>query len=338
MRIVRFDVHPVELGEARQGHLLRLTDERGNIGVGEASPLPGYSPDDASECPRILSAFASRLDHAPDHVGEIDAWLTKTATIPTNAPASRFAVETAILDLVSQRANMPLSVVLGGRDDARVAMNGVVGASGDVDRWVEEARDLVERNIRVVKVKIGRSSDFRRELHELAVVRALLPPDVELRLDANGSLADDVRGKMTRLSPLRASFVEEPVRGDALLAIDEPKLRWAADESLVDVTFAPRALESAACAAIVLKPAILGGILRSHALAQKARGRGIGVVVTHIFDGDVAHAATCALALSLESPLACGLDRHAGMRSVSPHLAIPGFVTATQRIGVGAAA
>ena len=338
MRIVRFDVQAIALGDARQGHLLRLTDDRGNVGVGEASPLPGYSPDDASECPRILSTVASCLDHAPDHVGEIDAWLGRTVPIPTNAPASRFAVETAVLDLVSQRANMPLSVLLGGKDDACVPINGVVGARGDVDRWVEEARELVERGIRTIKVKIGRSDDFRRELHELAVVRALLPADVELRLDANGSLESDVRAKMTRLSPLRASFVEEPTSGDALLSIHDPKLPWAADESLVDDAFAMCALESAGCAAIVLKPAILGGILRSRVLAEKARARKVGVVVTHVFDGDVAHAAACALALALDSPLACGLDRHAGMRSASPHLAIPGFVTATERIGVGAAA
>lgn len=338
MHIVRFDVRSIDLTPARRGHLLFLTDECGNVGVGEASPLAGYSPDDAVECPRTLSSVASAMDHAPEHVAEVDAWLDRLRQIPDRARASRFAVETAVLDLISRRANVPLSVLLGARGDACVAVNGVVGGSGDVDAWVDEARGLVARGISAIKVKIGRSGDFRRELHELAVVRALLPHDIELRLDANGSLGANAHAKMTDLSPLRASFIEEPVHGDDLLALEKNRLPWAADESLVDSAFVARALEADGCRAIVLKPAILGGILRSRDLAERARARGKSVVVTHLFDGDVAHAASCALALSLASPLACGLDRHDAMKLPSPHLTVPGFVTATARVGVGAAA
>ena len=123
MRIVRSDLRSTALGSNRRAHLLRLVDERGNVGVGEASPLPGYSPDDPSECPRILSAVAAAIDHAPDHVNEIEAWIESLFAIAPNAPASRFAVETAVLDLVSQRANMPLSVLLGGKHDACVRVN-----------------------------------------------------------------------------------------------------------------------------------------------------------------------------------------------------------------------
>jgi len=61
----------------------------------------------------------------------------------------------------------------------------------------------------------------------------------------------------------------------------------------------------------VLKPMVLGGILRSRKFARIAAERGIRSTVTHLFDGATAFAAYAELAVSLQPPpLACGLFPH----------------------------
>jgi L-alanine-DL-glutamate epimerase-like enolase superfamily enzyme len=79
-------------------------------------------------------------------------------------------------------------------------------------------------------------------------------------------------------------------------------------------------------AALVLKPAQLG-LARCLRLADAAAGRGVGVIVTHSLDGDLGHAAACALALALpQPPWPCGLAPHPGLRhppSATPWLPLP---------------
>ena len=61
----------------------------------------------------------------------------------------------------------------------------------------------------------------------------------------------------------------------------------------------PRLLETdprAAADVIVLKPAALGGLVRSLELAQQAHDSGVGAYVTTLMDGPIARAAAAHLA------------------------------------------
>jgi L-alanine-DL-glutamate epimerase-like enolase superfamily enzyme len=68
----------------------------------------------------------------------------------------------------------------------------------------------------------------------------------------------------------------------------------------------------------VLKPAHLG-LSRCLVLAETAATRGLGLIVTHSFDGDIGHAAACALAAALPAkPWPCGLAPHPGLSQPAP--------------------
>jgi L-alanine-DL-glutamate epimerase-like enolase superfamily enzyme len=329
MKIASVTVEPMPKSLGLRGHLVKLTDERGTVGVGEASPLPNYSPDDLASAPHLLNDIGSRLGEVDDDVDTIDSRLNVFASALDVAPASRFALETALLTILAQRKSTSVARLLGGKEHARVPLNGVIGANGNVASWVSDASALIERGIRVIKVKLGRSKDdVDREHAALIELRKKLPPDVELRLDANGSFRDRARERLADLADVNPSYVEEPTHGEALLALGKCDVPWAADESLVDRSLVDRLLESSACSVVILKPALLGGSLYARKIAISARAKNIGVVVTHLFDGNVAHAAACELALSLHAPLACGLDAHAGLVSSSPYFKTPGFITA----------
>ena len=117
--------------------------------------------------------------------------------------------------------------------------------------------------------------------------------------------------------------------GRQLLNLPTLPFPWAADESLEDPQRAAALLalpSSRGPAAGVLKPAMLG-LVRAMSLAQAAASRGLGVIVTHSLDGDLGHAAACALAQAMPSaPWPCGLAAHPGLvrrRDPGLGLAVP---------------
>jgi o-succinylbenzoate synthase len=319
------------------------TPREGRVGYGEASPLPGHSPDDLEACERALTGVHQRLHPL---VGERPFEAVVRALEPLGlraVPAARFALETALLDLWSKHREQSIAVSLGGaRPYSTVPVNGLLVASGDAADLERRACALLEQGIRVLKIKLCARDDaaFTRELEALSSLRRALPPSIELRLDANGLYRlDEAPRRLRALAPLRPAFVEQPVPARDLEHLGPCDAPWAADESLADPATAARLLDSGVCSAFILKPAVLG-LLGAYSLAIRAEERGLGVVITHLFDGPIAHAAACELALALPAPpLACGLDRPGDLGlppSIPiPHLATPGLVTASGRAGLG---
>ncbi len=324
----------------RRGALFTLSDHLGNKGFGEASPLPGHSPESLEES---LSA----LDGAHRWLAEnsLDAPFEALSSPRVRAmPGSaRFALETALLDLVAKRRGISLHALLSGReDDARAPVNAYVGAALD-DALLDDARAALARGITTLKVKIAGSDGlFDRERSALVALREQLPGDWTLRLDANAAWTLPVaRARLEALSVVSPAFVEQPVAVGILRALGRCAVAWAIDESLSDpddTSFALKEGPRAGCVAVVIKPA-MHGLVGAYELAQRASESGLGVVITHLFDGPVALAAACELALALRDPLACGLDLHPGLAAWEP-VEIPqrreaAFVTASRAPGLG---
>lgn len=307
----------------RRGLLWAVRDGRGRLGVGEASPLPGYSPDTLEECWRELAALA----RAPDGAEAAEVALEAVAGMAAGvaAPAARFAVETALLDLLGQHAGVPVAGLLArlarwpaAEPQERVAVNALISmpvAAADVDATLAAVARARARGVRCFKIKIG--AHFARELDVLRAVRARHGADVTLRLDANQAwTAREAAEHLAWLRDIAPEYVEEPCRdaGDlAAMAPAGPAVPVALDESLA--TAAPRLVDELLARgrvrALVLKPMLLGGALRCLELAARARAHGALAVASHLLDGPVALAACAHLALVLGHT--CGLDRHPGL-------------------------
>lgn len=341
-RVAAPTLHVRGTARAREAVRIRLRDDDGTVGQGEALPLPGYSIDDAASAERALGLIAARVaEHGlevPEVAGcghraarRLAAALEPYAALLATAPSARFALECALVDLLARREGVsaahwlaegralqevPVSVLLA--DDERGAIAG--------------ASEAAARGHAVLKLKIARSDRTPKEEDELlAAVRAAAdaacagkcrPP--RLRLDANGALAPEaVLGRLAALAHLGVELVEEPVAGAALLALPALPLPWAADESLADPALVEALLAlpgGRRPAAFVLKPALLG-LVRCLWLADAGAARGIGLIVTHSLDGDLGLAAACALAAALPvPPWPCGLAPHPGLRYPPPQL------------------
>lgn len=312
----------------RRGMVLQVRTPEGLLGQGEASPLPGYSPDDYGYAMTSLRGVDWESLPEADPSEGTDALLEQVASIvgSTTAPSARFAIETALLDLLGQRAERPISALLSDRNDAnaRVPLSALVGDADDPG-IAKSARVAVGRGVAGIKLKVSGASTEDR-LVRLRSVRAAIG-DAGLRLDANGSLpADDPAAELMKFRGLGLEFIEEPFTSSAMRSLTEPPVPIALDESLQDprnwAVFEPR-LKRLGCVALVLKPMALGGFSACMRLARVAARRGLHVVVSHLFDGPVALTASAHLALAIGSRrYGSGLDVHGGL-GAWPAMALP---------------
>jgi L-Ala-D/L-Glu epimerase len=303
----------------RTSILVELADELGNRGLGEASPLPGYSPDDLETNRAALGALDIRaLELDPDlPIRQLLAAVG--GLVGSHARAARFALETAFIDLLGNRLKKPAWELLAARTPPSVPLASLLDAPEPEARNAQADR-AYDRGIRTFKVKLDRSPG---EVEWLGELRRRMGAHVMLRLDANQVFeAAEAARILPILAEISPEFLEEPVADFELaatraelwhsspipLALDE-SLQRPSSEKALRARDVPRSVR-----VLVLKPTALGGWARCLTLAELGRELGLGVVVSHTFEGPVAWAALASLALCIQSPgFAAGLDRHAGL-------------------------
>ena len=302
---------------ARSSLRLILEADEGLIGLGEAAPLPGRSPETLPEAHRALADI--RWPEAPlTEVAEIRDFVE--GAIEASLPSARFAAEAALLGLLGASRGVPIHALLGAGEPSAVPIAHALFAEDD-EAVFAGLREADAFGSRAIKLKVGRASREDDERRWLRAVRAELG-DVELRLDANQSIAVDALPRfLARLASFEPAFIEEPAPFEALLEVESP-FPYALDESLAGPGAAERlerAIDSGRFGAIVLKPSLIGGLLPSLALAERGRAAGLEVVISHLLEGPIARAAAAHLAVSF-GPTAAGLGDHPALDLLSDGL------------------
>jgi o-succinylbenzoate synthase len=302
----------------REGLVACVEDEEGFVGQGEASPLPGYSPDTLDDARVDLAAWGLGLPSCRSPGGgPLDDVRSLLEESGMASPSARCALETALIDLHARREGVPLHVLLGARSPRPVALNALLPAGANREETLSAARAAWQRGVRCLKVKVGAPGAFERECSLVQDLRETLGPGAELRADANGAWSrDESAERLARLAAAGADLVEQPVPPGALVDLVDPALPVAADESLA----LPEALDAliarGVVEAYVLKPMILGGLLPCLDAARRVGAAGGRVIVTHLFSAPVGHAAAAELALACAPPpAACGLDASPVLRA-----------------------
>ena len=297
--------------------VLRLTRDDGTSGVGEASPLPGYSPDSMAEVSDELQRLVDVPVDANPLASPLDLLVDAFAAHPLSHPAACFALETALLDWLGHTRNEPLHHVLGGAAQRQPIPIADLVLEVDPASWPACADTLVADGATHLKLKAG--ADLGAEIRALQTIRRA-HPTLPLRLDANRRIPlDALRRHAESLEALELELFEEPVAPtDWLAALDLP-LPFALDESLRDEELSRRLLGSGAIRAVVIKPMVLGGLRASFEAAEQAATHGAQYLVSHTFDGPIARAATAELALTLQTELAAGLGSHPALGLWPPH-------------------
>lgn len=286
--------------ESRDGFLARY-EHRGTTGLGEATPLPGWTES--------LSACRSTLQRALDTANEEGHASALLDLEVADSPAARHGFTTALLDADARAENAPLYQWLDdGRECYSLPVNATVG-DAELAEAVEQATAVVERGFDCLKLKVGVQS-VSADVERVRAVREEVGDDVAIRVDANASWSRaQAATAFEQFEPLGVSYVEQPLAADDLDGHAElagGPVGVAVDESLVDHRVAD-VLERDAADVLIVKPMVLGGPGDAHTIAMRARDAGVEPVVTTTVDGVVARTAAVHVAAAIPDVEPCGL-------------------------------
>jgi L-Ala-D/L-Glu epimerase len=257
--------------------LLRIEDDDGAVGYGEAAPLPGYD------------------DITIDEV--IDALLTGDP----GPPQARTAEEMARLDLEARREGRPL-----GEPGAEAIPVNRTLAAGPPEEVAERAAQGVRDGYACFKVKVGLPDDAER----VAAVRESIGPWPALRIDANGAWSPgEAVAAIERLAPYDIQLVEQPCATLEEMAqvrreVDVP---IAADESVSSPEDVRAAAAAGACDGVNVKLAPTGGFSAARETLREAGAHGLDAFLSSTLDGPWGISAALQLAAAERIRLACGL-------------------------------
>ena len=307
-------------GEIHRREGFVVTVERGGgsgvVGLGEATPLPGWT-ESREACATALAGAEIRRGAAS--VAEaLDA---------ASTPAARHGVALAVADAAARDAGERLADRLAedaGVDTApaeSVPVNATVG-DGTPDETAAEAGRAIDAGFDCLKLKVG-ARDLDADVERVRAVRDAVGDGVALRADANGAWdRETARRALDALTPFGLAYVEQPLPADDLDGLaalrggdraegtdggdGDERVPIAADES-VAARGIGAVLDAGAADAVVCKPMALGGPDRALAAALLARSAAVDPVVTTTIDAVVARTAAVHVAAAVPDVSPCGL-------------------------------
>src|SRR5262249_5102711 len=173
---------------AGQYVLVRLTDDAGRTGLGEASVTAVWSGEtQAGTLAMIREVLAPLVVGADPFDVEWIARRMERAAFGNSF--ARAAVERALLDLQGKILGVPIYKLLGGRNTNAdgIRLKFVVGAV-EAEVAAQRARRMVDAGWTAIKVKVGRHEHPRIDIERLRAVREAIGPGVFLSVDANGGV------------------------------------------------------------------------------------------------------------------------------------------------------
>jgi o-succinylbenzoate synthase len=296
--------------EERPGWHVRIETNESTVGMGDIAPWPGFSRPATAIEPTLERIALQLQDAILPNMANLDAWTKKVSLDPVVC----HGVELAVLDIIGQKQDLPISALFASEVLAEVSCHALVSNQA-------EAKRAFEAGAEVLKVKIG--NDHQTDLRRLAAIRAAVPT-AKLRLDVNGAWkTEEAHAYVNECLSVEPSIIEQPVAAhefDALSMIaDKVACDVSADESMV--LNAERTLQIHPLSEVVLKPMFLGGLCRTANLVKKAQVLGFSVCITHALESNVGRLGALHLAAAVGGQATHGLG---GMsEAVGGRLAVP---------------
>ena len=276
-------------------------DHEAACGLGEASPLPGWSPEDHNDVLKELVKLPRQLPRFQPHAPEsLNQWLDE---LEITSSSLRFAVAAALVDYEAQTRDKSFGDMLGERRATSIPIAMLCTDS-------TTAASAYQQGVRVFKVKAGLNADTETKLLSELVS---LGTDVSVRVDVNQGWSYEqacLIWQRWKFAWKVLEFIEEPLASSEqgrlrdLLALGMP---LAFDESIRNQTDLEHLMSLGLRGVIVLKPSLIGTPHEVLTLARQAVEAGFGVMVSNLIETSVTRLYCAHLASLLEPTLAAGL-------------------------------
>ncbi len=279
--------------DTREISIVRVESSDGAFGYGESAPLPDWGTETAAESRQELDALSKAAKTTGGALLEA-----------VDGPAARFAIETALLDLVARQRSIPLRRLLNPEESREVVpVNATLGLlpPPEIRR---RAAELVREGYRCIKLKVGDPNPSA----DIARIRAARASGATIRIDANGAwTADEAIEFLTRVgADIELEYCEQPVPAEPsdLLGRVASSVRVpiAADESCHPWPRPLDVIELRCADVLILKPMVMGGLLRCLEIFESATRHEMSVVFTSSIDSAIGRAAVANMVAALPEP------------------------------------
>jgi L-Ala-D/L-Glu epimerase len=279
----------------REMVLLRIRDEDGLEGLGEAVPLSLRGGVTIATVVRELKALGEELvetDGVPTSIADAlagESEVEGAATVAALSLPARCAITTAWLDLSERRTGTAAVTHAPVRCNATLVTGPPAEVAAEALRWAKAG-------FGTFKLKVGAGDD----VNQVEAVRAALGPEAKIRLDANASWSlEEATEILAAVEPLGIELVEQPVAtiAEAAALAWRTRIPLAGDESIVTLADAEESVREGAFPITGIKLSKVGGLEAGREIAGRMRA-----YVASALDGPVGIAVSRRLAEWIDSP------------------------------------
>jgi L-alanine-DL-glutamate epimerase-like enolase superfamily enzyme len=273
----------------RRNVWVRVTDEEGREGWGEAAPSPYYG-ETADTVQAVLPHYAAVLARAQD-VSALEGIETAMRSAVNRNAAARAAVSAAVHDLFGKRMGAPLWRIWGLSPATAPRSCFTIGID---EPAVMRERVAEAASYGVLKIKVG----TERDEEVLRLVREAAP-SARIRVDANtGWTVKQALSRLPMLAEVGVELIEQPLQAEDLeglrLLRERSTMPIVADESCRTVQDIPRL---AGCVdGINIKLAKCGSLREAVRMVHIARAHNLLVMLGCMVESTLAIAAALQLA------------------------------------------
>ena len=271
-----------------------ITDQ--HVGLGEASPLDGFSQETFQEIIWTLELFIKSI--TPNTKYTFQELLNLAEIHCSEIPSLHFAIDTAIYDIEGQIKQLPISKILNPK-----CKN--INYFSSIYRNNQSLDDIKSKSI---KYKLG----IKNIEEDIKIFKLLTKKRLVLRVDANQNYTlEEFKKIYPLLLDYNIEYFEEPINSlNKNILYELNKVPIAIDESIYQNHNYKKWLKEELIHTIIIKPGILGGYKKTLSLIELANRNNTNIILSSSLDNSVGNMATIHLAAALDNDLEHGLNIH----------------------------
>jgi len=299
----------------RPSVLLRLTDEDGRQGWGQAVPIPSWTYETVETIETTLSLYLAPilLGADPTDIDDVHSRMNQAIRpgFSVGQPLCKAAVDLACYDLVGKQKGQAVCQLLGGATRRALTLSWTI-ASPDmqmIERQLEEGR---ERGYRHFNIKVGSPQSPAYDLELARKVRAFAP-DCFLWADANvGYSVETALDVLPRLADVGVDVMESPLPPNQIRGYQRLKRQGALpvlmDEGIISPVELNEFIALKMLDGVALKPARNAGIRPTWEIVNLLRAEGLLVLGSGLADPDLSLAASAHVFAWADIDYPCALN------------------------------
>jgi muconate cycloisomerase len=272
--------------------LIKIYSDDGIVGFGESTTIGGlsYGAESPEGMKLTIDNYISPLliGQEANNINSLRKIINKNVQHNTFAKAG---IETALLDAQGKRLDVSVSTLLGGALNSKIGVLWTL-ASGDTNKDIEEAKQLIEENRHnIFKLKIGRK-DPKVDVAHVTAIKKALGEDIKITVDVNQAWEESVAKKWIKvLQENGIDLIEQPIvktNFDGLARLTKYfEVPIMADEACATITDAIKLCNIRGGSVFAVKIMKTGGLYDAYKIAGMAEASDISLYGGTMLEGTI---------------------------------------------------